>query len=155
MNFPFGNLEPFKDFKIQSQVAQAIALELKTTLTPEEKQLIEKPPTSSLTAYDFYRRGLEALQKYGLGGLNTESVKRAEILFRNALEYDSTFALAYTGLAEVCWKKYYLDNFLTNYMDSVLIFANKALSYDAQLAEAYFDRAGYYDYKGNPKMVIE
>jgi len=48
-------------FKIQSQVAQAIALELKTTLTPEEKQLIEKPPTSSLTAYDFYRRGLEAL----------------------------------------------------------------------------------------------
>ena len=98
---------------------------------------------------------MEALQKYGLGGLNTESVKRAEILFRNALEYDSTFALAYTGLAEVCWKKYYLDNFLTNYMDSVLIFANKALSYDAQLAEAYFDRAGYYDYKGNPKMVIE
>ena len=31
-------------FKIQSQVAQTIASELKATITPEEKQLIEKTP---------------------------------------------------------------------------------------------------------------
>lgn len=38
---------------IQSQIAQAIAAELKAAITPEEKQLIEKKPTGSLTAYDF------------------------------------------------------------------------------------------------------
>ena len=42
---------------IQSQIAQTIASELKATITPEEKQLIEKIPTTNLTAYDFYQRG--------------------------------------------------------------------------------------------------
>ena len=43
-------------FSIQSQIAQAIVAELKATITPEEKQLIEKTPTTDLTAYDFYQR---------------------------------------------------------------------------------------------------
>jgi TolB-like protein len=40
---------------MQSEIAQLIASELKTTITPEEKQRIEKTPTASLTAYDFNR----------------------------------------------------------------------------------------------------
>jgi TolB-like protein len=44
---------------VQSEIAQSIAGELKTTVTPEEKQLIEKTPTANLTAYDFYQRGSE------------------------------------------------------------------------------------------------
>jgi len=38
-------------------VAQAIAAELKVAINPEEKQLIEKVPTTNLTAYDYYQRG--------------------------------------------------------------------------------------------------
>jgi TolB-like protein len=44
-------------FKLQSQVAQNIASELEATIAPEEKQLIEKNLTSSLTAYLFQERG--------------------------------------------------------------------------------------------------
>ena len=51
-------------FNIQSQIAQSIAAELKATITPEEKQLIEKTPTANLTAYDFYQRGREEHIKY-------------------------------------------------------------------------------------------
>ena len=51
-------------FRIQSQIAQTIASELKATITPEEKQLIEKTSTSNLTAYDFYQRGNEEYQNY-------------------------------------------------------------------------------------------
>jgi TolB-like protein len=53
-------------FKVQSAVAQKVADELNAAITPEEKQLIEKPPTSNLTAYDFYQRGREEQVKYWL-----------------------------------------------------------------------------------------
>ena len=51
-------------FAVESEVAQAIAKELQAVITPEEKQLIEKIPTTSLTAHDFYQRGKEEHWKY-------------------------------------------------------------------------------------------
>ena len=52
---------------IQSQVAQSIAAELKATITPEEKQLIETISTANITAYDFYQRGNEEFSKILIG----------------------------------------------------------------------------------------
>ena len=40
-------------FSVQSEVAQTIAKELHAVITPEEKKLIEKIPTSDTTAYLF------------------------------------------------------------------------------------------------------
>jgi tetratricopeptide (TPR) repeat protein len=51
-------------FRIQTRIAESIARELKAIITPEEKQLIEKTATTSLTAYDFYQRGREEYSKY-------------------------------------------------------------------------------------------
>jgi|WetSurMetagenome_2_1015567.scaffolds.fasta_scaffold03008_9 TolB-like protein/AraC-like DNA-binding protein len=142
-------------FSIQSQIAQAIASELKARITPEEKQLIDKTPTLSLSAYDFYRRGKEELMRYGFSDINRESVERAEALFHAALEYDSAYAQAYAGLATVSWKKYYLEKYSLTYLDSMLIFSDIALSYDDKLTEAFNVRAGYYDIKGNNRKVVE
>jgi TolB-like protein len=77
---------------IQSQIAQSIANELKAIITPEEKQLIEKSPTTNLTAYDFFQRGREEHWKYWSDNNNTEALGKAEDLYREALKYDSTFA---------------------------------------------------------------
>jgi TolB-like protein/tetratricopeptide (TPR) repeat protein len=140
--------------RIQSQVAQTIASELKATITPEEKQLIEKTPPTSLTAYDFYQRGMEKLWNYELGSINREEINRAEALFHNALEYDSTFAQAYTGMAMIYWKKYYMENYLNSYLDSMLVMSDIALSYDNQLPDAYYVRGGYYAIKGYTKQAI-
>ena len=141
-------------FKIQSQIAQAIAEELKASITPEERHLIEKIPTTSLKAYDYYKKGFEELMKYGPSGLNRESVNRAKVLFHNALECDSTYALAYTGLANAYWKDYYINDESNIYLDSMLIMAKIALSYDDKSAEAYFVRGGYYFEKGDAKQTI-
>jgi len=132
-------------FSVQSEVAQAIARELQAVITPEEKQLIEKAPTTSLTAYDFYQRGREEHVQYWLDRTNREGLERAEGLYYKALEYDFTFAQAYTGLALVYENKYYWETFLTeDFLDSMLILADIALSYDNQLAEAYVIRGLYY-----------
>ncbi len=132
---------------IQSQIAQSIAAELKASITPVEKQIIEKIPTANLTAYDFYQRGREEVRRTEPPALNRQKAKRAEILFKKSLAYDSTFAPGYTGLAIV--------SYLNGNLDSMLIFANIALSHDSQLAEAYSIRGAYYAHRYNYKKAAE
>lgn len=149
-------------FKIQSQIAQSIASELKATITPEEKGIIGKTPTTNLTAYDFYQRGKDELAKYPWPDQPTpEALRRAVTLFQKALVYDSTFAQAYIGLADVLWIKHdrltdITDNSkLNNYRDSMLILADIALSYNDKLPDSYVIKGAYYYFKFNYKKAID
>ena len=150
-------IKEVRDFtRMQSRIAQAIATELKAAITPEEKQLIEKTPTNNLTAYDFYQRGREEHSKYWVDNNNRKELENAENLYRQALQNDSTFALAYVGLASVYWNKYYYKEYFSeNFLDSVLIMANEALFYDDQLSEAYTIRGNYYSEKSKPELALE
>jgi len=155
-------------FRITSTVAHAIAEELKAVITPQEKQRIEKVPTTDLSALDFYLRGREEEGKFpyydltassafiaGLTPSTGLSVERAEKMYKTALEYDSAFALAYTGLAGIYWRKnYHKEYFSENFLDSVLILTEKALSCDDQLPDAYYIRGMYYSEKGNNKHAF-
>jgi len=151
-------------FSVQSEVAQSIARELQAVITPVEKQLIEKVPTTNLTAYDFYQRGSEGLWKFFLMR-NREVLDRATDLFNKALEYDSTFAQVYTGLAFTKLMKSFpniIGAFLTSdtyvegdFLDTVVILSDIALSYDDQLAEAYTLKGYYYTIKGLKEKAIK
>ncbi len=44
---------------LQSEIAQLVAKALQAVITPEEKELIKKIPTTSLTAYDYYLKARE------------------------------------------------------------------------------------------------
>jgi TolB-like protein/AraC-like DNA-binding protein/Tfp pilus assembly protein PilF len=148
-------------FNIQSEVAQSAASELKARITPEEKRLIEKIPTTNLTAYDFYQRGNEEFAKYPFPYFNKESLKKAEILYLNALRCDSNFTQAYVGLAYVLWKRWDQDNSrlrngnINYYLDSMLVLANKALALDDQIADAYHVRGEYYCVKGSTEQAMD
>jgi TolB-like protein/AraC-like DNA-binding protein len=143
-------------FAVQSEVAQTIARELQAVITPEERQIIEKIPTINLTAYDFYQRGREEYIKYEGPVDNREVLERAEDLFKKALEYDSTYAQAYTGLGWVYEKKHFWVTYLTeNFLDSMLILADIALSFDDQLADAYVLRGDYYRYNNDREQAIK
>ncbi len=140
--------------KIQSRIAKAIAGELHAIITPAENQLIEKTPTVNLTAYDFYRRGRDEYSKYTSD--NREALKKAEYLYNQALNNDSAFALAYIGLAEVYWDRHYWSEYFTeNFLDSVLILADIALSFDDDLSDAYSLRGHYYRQIGNSEQALK
>jgi len=157
--------EPEDIFEIQSQIAESIAAELKAIITPEEKQLIVKTPTANLTAYDFFQRGREEHLKFQLDINNRKALERAEDLYYKALEYDSTFAQVYTGLALIDFNKHYPNilysgifsdiYFKEEFLDSILILADIALSYDNQLAEAYTVKGRYYLEKGFTEQAVE
>jgi TolB-like protein/AraC-like DNA-binding protein len=130
-------------FSIQSEIAETVARQLKAVITPEEQQLIRKEPTTNLTAYNYYLRGNDLLEKYEfVARRDSITLKTAQHHFQKSLELDSTFALAYTGLAAV---QFWISriNYLSDiYLDSVLFYANKALACDNQCSEAYYFR-GY------------
>ena len=138
-----------------SEISSSIAEELETIISPEEKQLIERVPTTSLTALEFYQKAVEEHRKHWLKWNDMEAVERAEDLYHLALEYDPTFAQAYEGLANVYWHKHYGDVLSENYLDSMLILLNIALSYDDQLASAYVKRGDYYRVNNDKEQAIK
>jgi tetratricopeptide (TPR) repeat protein len=148
--------EPEDIFRIQSQIAKSIAGQLKTIITPAEKQLLEKSPTTSLTAFELYQKGHEEYWKYWSNRKNTEALEKAENFYRNALEFDPAFAKVYTGLAWVYWYKRRWENYnLDDCLDSILILADIALNYDDQLTDAYVLRGNNYRLTGKGDQAIK
>ena len=83
-------------FRIQSQIAESIATELKAIITPQEKQLIEKIPTKELEAFDAYLKGQFYWRK-----LTPNDLETAMQYFELAKEKDPKYALAYAGICDV------------------------------------------------------
>lgn len=140
-------------FSVQSEVSETVASELNVSITPEEKQLIWKVPTTDLTAYDFYQRGKGELSKWVENNLNTAALDKALPYFYKTLEYDQKFALAYSRLAFIYFIKWSL-NYSKNNLDSVITLANKAIITDNQLAEAYAVRGYYYRVTNRPEQAV-
>jgi len=87
-------------FAIQSQVAQSIAKELQTIISTEEKELIEEIPTKNFNAYEYYLLG-----KYRLKNrIRDDDSWKAIEYFQRAVDLDTTFALAYSGLADAYYQ---------------------------------------------------
>ena len=143
-------------FGIQSQIAQSIAAELKAVITPEEKQLIEKTPTISLTALNYYQKGRDEFAKYLINNNNREDLSKADYYYRRALEYDPEYAQAYTGLAMIYKNKNIRQEYFSeNYLDSVRILTDIALKYDDKASEAYVLMGDYYSEKGDVQKALE
>jgi tetratricopeptide (TPR) repeat protein len=82
-------------FAIQSDVAEQIAAALQAGLSADERANINQKPTENVAAYDFYLRGWGLYQLY-----QKDENEKAIDLFKQAIEADPKFALAYTGLAD-------------------------------------------------------
>jgi len=84
---------------LQSEIALQISDQINAFVTDDEKKRIQKMPTANLTAYEFYLRGIETYN------FHYDFTKAIE-LFEKAIEHDSTFALAYSYLAQ-CYQFIY------------------------------------------------
>lgn len=81
-------------FSLQDKVADVVATQLKTSITPLETKTIKAKPTQNLEAYDLFLKG-----KYAFNQWNVEGYKTASTYFKKALEKDPEFKLAYSYLA--------------------------------------------------------
>ncbi|MDT8373565.1 MAG: tetratricopeptide repeat protein [Bacteroidales bacterium] len=89
-------------FLIQTTIAEAIASELKTAITPKVRQQIEEAPAASLEAYDAYLKGLFFYERGG--GAGEDNLLAIEA-FKESIRLDSTFALPWTYLSMCYWRQ--------------------------------------------------
>ncbi len=82
-------------FDIQEKVSRAIVNTLKLKLLDREKAAVLKRPTEDVEAYELYMRG-----RFLISQITPESLARAIDYFNRAIKRDSSFALAYAGIAE-------------------------------------------------------
>jgi tetratricopeptide (TPR) repeat protein len=80
-------------FSVESEVAKAIADQLRAKLTGEEEQAIAAKPTDNVAAYDAYLRGLALLKAANPNALATQKY------LREAVRLDPKFALSWALLS--------------------------------------------------------
>jgi TolB-like protein len=121
-------------FPVQSEVAEAIAEELKVGISPEEKKLIEKTPTIVLAAYESYLQGKFYLRKFTKNNLDL-----ALQYFELAKQKDPEFALAYDGICDV-WFESQIMGFTppAEAIPKAMAALTKALELDSTRAEIHF-----------------
>ena len=81
-------------FATQSEIARNIVSALRSSLTREEEELIERGGTRNPQAYEYYLRGRQLHNEH-----SDTTIRQAIGLFRRAIESDPQFAKAHAGLA--------------------------------------------------------
>jgi TolB-like protein/AraC-like DNA-binding protein len=125
-------------FDLQNEVARKIAEAVKATVTPAEREQIEKRPTENLVAYDYYLQALDPFHTR-----TREGLEEAIPLFEKAIEEDPEFSLAY---AHVAISYFFLDVYQKQkqYTEQINTYADKALLFDSKSAESLIAKALYY-----------
>src|SRR2546430_8686689 len=131
-------------FSVESEVAKAIADQLRVHLTGQEEQVIAAKPTDNPEAYDFYLRGLPYTLKTAATPANAIA---AQNYLREAVRLDPTFALSWALLSYVDARGY-----LTATLQPTVALreearqaAETALTLQPNLGEAVLAK-GYYHY---------
>jgi TolB-like protein/Flp pilus assembly protein TadD len=131
-------------FAIQSEIAQAIAVQLQAKLSPTEKAAIQRT-TRDIEAFDLYLRAKELLKTFHDTPNWKETLLRAVRLLDEAISRDPDFALAY------CWMTTAHDGLYWYGLDhtparlaQAQATAQKALALAPDLGEAHLAQALVY-----------
>jgi TolB-like protein/Flp pilus assembly protein TadD len=134
---------------VQDEVAHAVANEIKVKLTAQEPRPLTRIHSADFAAQDAYLKG-----RYHLQQGTEDQMREAKAYFEEAARIDSSFALAYAGLADYYW----LTNELSPRasMPKANEYIQKALALDDSLGEAHATLAtvkfyGDWDWRGAEK----
>ncbi len=120
-------------FAVESEIAKSIADTLKAKLTDSEEHAISARPTENTKAHQFYLKG-----RYFWNKRTGPDLQTAIDYFKQAIEQDSNYALAYAGLADShVLLPYYGAGTLQQSIPPANAAAQKALELDPTLAEPH------------------
>ena len=132
-------------FSVESEVAKAIADQLRAHLSGQEEQVIAAKPTDNPEAYDAYLRGLAYTLK--AGGVTPANSLGAQKYLREAVRLDPKFALGWALLSFVESRGYITAALQPTVAlrDEARQAAEAALTLQPNLGEALYAK-GYYHY---------
>lgn len=118
---------------LQADVAQDIARQIRTKVTPEERRRLREAPTVDPAAHDAYLRG-----RYLFDQRSGAEAGRSTQYFRQAIRLDPNYASAYAGLAMSLVSQSFLGRARPrDVMPQARAAARHALQLNPQLGEAY------------------
>ena len=135
--------KPTDIFSVESEVAKAIADQLRVKLTGQEEQIIAAKPTDNPEAYDAYLRGLAYTLKPATTLANTLGAQKH---LREAVALDSKFALCWALLSyvdSVSYLSFYAEP-TTALREEARQAAETALTLQSDLGEAMLAEGYYY-----------
>ena len=130
-------------FAVESEVAKAVADQLRAKLTGQEAQVITAQPTDNPEAYDAYLRGLAyTLKTYP----TSANVLGAQKYLREAVRLDSKFALAWALLSYVDARGYITQSVQPTVAlrEEARQAAETALTLQPNLGEAVLAKGAYH-----------
>lgn len=80
---------------VQQELTKEIAVKLRSHLNGADQERVAKRPTENTEAFQLYLKG-----RYAWNKRSAESLRQAETYFRQAIDKDPLYALAYSGLAD-------------------------------------------------------
>ena len=125
---------------IQIDIAERIAAALEATLSPDERRRIDELPTDDFEAYQLYMRGIDYFYRAGV----EENMTAARRMFEQAVELDSTFALAYVGLSEASRNHYWMGGGGDEAEQAAFAAVQRALTLAPDLPEAHMALGNYH-----------
>ena len=96
-------------FAIQKEVARAVVAALQITLAPQTTERMIPRQSSNVEAYEYWLRGSYFVKLYLISN-KEQDIESAIRLYESAIALDSTYAIAYAGLAWAYEHKYLLLN---------------------------------------------
>lgn len=128
----------FKEIiKLQASLSEEVAEHLIRVLTREERNRIAKHYTENPEANNLYVRGRSQWNRR-----SSEGLESAIECFKQAIEIDPDYSMAYVGLADSYnLRSYYSGVIPQDTFPEAVSWADKALAIDPTLAEAYTSRA--------------
>ncbi len=130
-------------FAVESDIAKTIADTLQAKITGSEKQMMTAQPTSNTEAYELYHKGRSLWEKR-----SGDNIPKAIAFYKQAIERDPNYALAYAGLASAYiilpfWAGADRLDAYSKAEDAAL----KALHLDSNLAEGHLALGKVYFWK--------
>ncbi len=117
---------------VQEEISRKISENLQLKLSGEEQKRLTKRHSESVEAYQLYMKGRYHWNKY-----NEQGFKRGIEYFKQAIDIDPNYALAYAGLADAYYTISNIYMQPQEAMPKARGAAQKALEIDDTLGEAY------------------
>src|SRR6266481_4683932 len=130
-------------FSVESEVAKAIADQLRAKLTGQEEQVIAAKPTDNPEAYDAYLRGLAYTLRTATTPANSLGAQK---YLREAVRLDPKFALAWALLSNVDARGYLVGSLQPTVAlrEEARQAAETAFTLQSNLGEAILAKGHYY-----------
>lgn len=136
-------------FTIQDDIARQVADVLEAVLTTDSSAVLDREPTSSVDAYEYYLQG----RNYLRGEHSETRLQSALSLFERAIDLDPEFAEAHAGLCDT-YLAFYRRSRSTEFFEFAERACHRGLTLDNDAGDVYVALGNLYRYSGQHQKAL-